>query len=29
MIPMSTTIRAMLDPDADKVDEQTDTGAFD
>jgi hypothetical protein len=25
MIPMSTTTRAMLDPEADEVDEQTDT----
>jgi hypothetical protein len=28
MIPMSTTTRAMLDPEADEVDEQTDTEAF-
>ena len=26
MIPMSTTTRAMLDPEADEVDGQTDTG---
>jgi hypothetical protein len=25
MIPMSTTTRAMLDPEAEEVDEQTDT----
>ena len=29
MIPMSTTTRAMLDPEADGVDEQTDTDAHD
>jgi hypothetical protein len=28
MIPMSTTARAMLDPEADKVDEQTDTAGL-
>jgi hypothetical protein len=29
MIPMSTTTRAMLDPEADEVDEQMDTDAHD